>query len=95
MLGTFAVVSGVLYGAIVLIDPFNSIFFSLPVKRAPVTTNQRFAFPALARSPAFDSAIFGTSMTRLLKPASLNAKFGARFRRAGTEVTGIMPLTAS
>jgi hypothetical protein len=79
LLGTFIVASAILYGFIVLIDPFNSIFFSPPVARAPVTTNQRFAFPALARSAKFDSAIFGTSMTRLLRPASLNAKFGARF----------------
>jgi len=79
LVGTFVVVSVFLYGAIVLIDPFDSIFFSLPVERAPVTTNQRFAFPALARKARFDSAIFGTSMTRLLKPASLNPKLGARF----------------
>jgi len=79
MIGTFVVVSGFLYAAIVLIDPFDSLAISLPVARAPVTTNQRFAFPALARSPKFDSAIFGTSMTRLLKPTTLNSKLGARF----------------
>jgi hypothetical protein len=47
--------------------------------RAPVTSNQRFAYPALARSPKFDSAIFGTSTSRLLRPADLDPAFGARF----------------
>lgn len=33
----------------------------------------------LARSSDFDSAILGTSTSRMLRPASLNAAFGARF----------------
>jgi hypothetical protein len=36
-------------------------------------------FPALARSDRFDSAVFGTSTSRLLRPVVLNAAFGARF----------------
>ncbi len=41
--------------------------------------NARYAFPALARDTAFDSAVFGTSTSRLLRPATLDAAFGGRF----------------
>jgi len=44
----------------------------------PVASNARFAFPALARAPRFDSALFGTSTSRLLRPAALDPLFGAR-----------------
>ena len=47
--------------------------------RAPVATNARFSFPALARSAKFDSAVFGTSTSRLLRPVMLDPEFGARF----------------
>jgi len=77
--GTAAVVVGVLYAFVVLVDPWGSLPMDLPLDRVPVTSNQRFAYPALARSDAFDSAIFGTSTSRLLRPAALNPAFGVRF----------------
>ena len=40
--------------------------------------NQRYLYPALARSGRFDAAVFGTSTARLLDPARLGAAFGAR-----------------
>jgi hypothetical protein len=45
----------------------------------PVTSNQRFPYPALARSQRFDSAIFGTSTSRLLRPVALDPAFDAHF----------------
>ena len=77
--GTTAVAVAVLYAFVVLVDPFGSLPLDLPLDRVPVTSNQRFAYPSLARSAAFDSAIFGTSTSRLLRPAVLNPAFGARF----------------
>jgi hypothetical protein len=68
-----------IYAFVVLVDPFDTLPLSAPADRAPVASNARFAFPALARSGRFDSAIFGTSTTRLLRPAVLNPEFGARF----------------
>jgi hypothetical protein len=68
-----------IYAFVVLIDPWGSLPLSLPLERAPVTSNQRFAYPAIARSPQFDSAVFGTSTSRLLRPAGLDPAFGARF----------------
>ncbi|MBV8525638.1 MAG: hypothetical protein JOY71_26560 [Acetobacteraceae bacterium] len=71
--------SALLYLFIVTIDPYDILPFSPPFPRSPVDSNARFAFPALARSGRFDSAIIGTSTSRLLRPATLNAEFGARF----------------
>ena len=69
----------VVYAFVVLVDPFDILPLSPPADRAPVASNARFAFPSLARSDRFDSAVFGTSTSRLLRPVVLNAEFGARF----------------
>lgn len=75
-----AVAGGALvYAFVVLVDPFGALPLSLPITRWPVDGNARYAFPALARNPAFDSAVFGTSTSRLLRPATLDPLFGARF----------------
>jgi hypothetical protein len=68
-----------LYAAVLVIDPYNTVWFSPPFSRAPMATNQRFSFPALARSARFDSAIVGTSTTRLLEPARFNHLLGGAF----------------
>ncbi|HEX4261115.1 MAG TPA: hypothetical protein VHY76_08430 [Acetobacteraceae bacterium] len=68
-----------LYAFIVVVDPWHTLPLAPPLPRVPVTSNARFVFPALARSPRFDSAIFGTSTSRLLRPAVLDAALGARF----------------
>jgi hypothetical protein len=77
--GTAALSAGFVYAFVVLVDPFNILPLSPPLDRPPVTHNQRFSYPALARSPAFDSAILGTSTARLLRPVTLNPEFNARF----------------
>jgi hypothetical protein len=77
--GTAAIGVGLVYAFVVLIDPFGSLPLSLPLPRVPVANNQRFAYPALARLPRFDSAVFGTSTSRLLRPSVLDPIFGARF----------------
>ena len=66
------------YGFIVLLDPYMDVPFSPALARAPVSTNQRFAYPALARLPRFDSVVIGTSTMRLLDPQQLDAKLGTR-----------------
>jgi hypothetical protein len=77
--GGAAVITAVIYLFVVLVDPFDTLPLSPPADRPPVSTNARFSFPALARSPRFDAAIFGTSTSRLLRPAALDPLFGARF----------------
>ncbi len=41
--------------------------------------NQRFMYPQVARSGAYDAAVFGTSTARLLDPADLENAFGGHF----------------
>ncbi|MGI3777129.1 MAG: hypothetical protein ACRYGC_07515 [Janthinobacterium lividum] len=71
--------AALLYGAIVTIDPWNALPGAPVLPRVPVTTNARFTFPALARSQNFDSVVLGTSTSRLLRPAVLDATLGGRF----------------
>ena len=77
--GTAALAAGIIYGFVVLVDPWNILPLSPPFDRAPVTSNQRFSYPSLARSAAFDSAVIGTSTSRLLKPVVLDPEFNVRF----------------
>jgi len=72
-------VAAMIYGFIVLVDPFDALPLSWPFDRGPVDGNARYAFPALARDPRFDSALFGTSTSRLLRPVALDAGFGGHF----------------
>jgi len=72
-------IGGFVYAAVLIVDPYDTVFFSPPLNRAPVTTNQRFSYPALARKAKFDSAMVGTSMTRLLKPSDFNRTLGGAF----------------
>jgi hypothetical protein len=78
-LGVALAVGAFLYAAILVIDPYDTVWFSPDLPRAPTATNQRFSFPALARKGRFDSAIVGTSTTRLLRPGDFDPLFGARF----------------
>jgi hypothetical protein len=77
--GSAAVVAGIVYAFVLLVDPWNILPFSPAFDRAPVTSNQRFSYPSLARSQAFDSVIIGTSTARLLRPVALDPEFHARF----------------
>lgn len=76
---SFIVLVVLVYTLILLVDPYQNVPFSLPLDRAPISTNQRFAYPALARDPNFDSVIIGSSTLRLLNPENLNNLTGARF----------------
>ncbi len=78
--GAAAGAAALLYAFIAVVDPFDTLPLSPPLARAPIATNARFSFPALARSTKFDSAVIGTSTSRLLRPAALDPAFGgARF----------------
>ena len=52
---SFTVLVAFVYALILLVDPYQNVPFSLPLERAPISTNQRFAYPALARDPRFDA----------------------------------------
>ena len=74
-----SVVVAVLFAFVAVVDPWNMLPLSPRLDRAPVTSNQRFAYPSLALSNRFDSVIIGTSAVRLLRPSLLNDLFGAHF----------------
>lgn len=79
LLGLALALGAAIYAFVFILDPFDTLALSPPFDRSPVTTNARYAFPALARTSAFDSVILGTSTSRLLRPAELDPLFGARF----------------
>ncbi|MFV1958170.1 MAG: hypothetical protein ACC662_02030 [Planctomycetota bacterium] len=65
--------------AIVLIDPLDNLPISLALDRAPILEDFRYTFPALARKKRFDSAVVGSSTSRLFQPKQLDRLFDARF----------------
>jgi hypothetical protein len=77
--GAAAIAAGIVYAFVVLVDPYDTLPLSPPADRPPVASNQRFSYPSLARSARFDSAVFGTSSSRLLRPEVLNPLFDAHF----------------
>ena len=76
---TAAACLATIYAFVVTVDPWDVLPLSPPLPRVPISSNARYSFPALARSPAFDSVVLGTSSARLLRPDELNPGFGARF----------------
>ncbi|MFT4563509.1 MAG: hypothetical protein ACI9BW_003265 [Gammaproteobacteria bacterium] len=75
----FAFLVLAVYALIVLVDPYSNIAFSLPLDRAPISTNQRFAYPTIARDQRYDSAVIGSSTMRLLNPDRLDRMLDANF----------------
>lgn len=69
----------ILFAAVVIVDPYDSLLISPPLARVPITQNQRFSYPALARNSRFDSAVIGTSTSRLLRPDKLQESLGGAF----------------
>ncbi len=64
---------------VALLDPFGVSPIRLPIARPIMDINQRYMYPQIVRSKAFDSVVIGTSTSRLLDPEDLNAVFGGRF----------------
>ena len=83
LLATTAGLCLAIYVFIVLVDPWGVLPLSIPAERPPISTNARYAFPGLARSARFDSAIVGSSTARVFLPDALNAALGTRFVNLG------------
>lgn len=69
---------GLLLLATVILNPFGN-FPQTPLTQRFAHSNQRYSYPSIVRSGAYDSAVFGTSTARLLQPADLDRAFGGRF----------------
>ncbi len=78
IVSTVALVAG-LFLFVLLVDPYDSLWFSPPLDRAPASQNQRYSYPALARDPQFDSLVIGNSTVAMLRPDKLNQALGGRF----------------
>jgi hypothetical protein len=78
-LGVAVGLSALLFTAILLLDPYGLSPVRLPLKRVIMDINQRYMYPQLARSTAYDSVVIGTSTSRLLDPLALSQAFGGRF----------------
>jgi hypothetical protein len=65
--------------AIWLLDPYGVSPIRLPIARPIMDINQRYMYPQIVRSHDYDSVLIGTSTSRLLDPADLEAAFGGRF----------------
>lgn len=75
----FVILVVLVYALILVVDPYQNVPFSPSLERAPISTNQRFSYPALARDARFDSVVIGSSTVRLLNPENLDRLTGARF----------------
>jgi hypothetical protein len=71
--------AALLYGAILLLDPYGVSPIRLPLKRTIMDINQRYMYPQIVRSRTYDSVVIGTSTSRLLDPKALDSAFGGRF----------------
>jgi hypothetical protein len=60
-------------------NPYGNLPHLLFRQHVIMDTNQRFQYPAIARSRQYDSIVVGTSTSRLLRPAVLEGLFGGHF----------------
>ncbi|MBV9077152.1 MAG: hypothetical protein JO048_06670 [Methylobacteriaceae bacterium] len=72
-----------LYAFTVAVDPFGSRVRPGSAPGPLMDLNQRYIYPQLARSGAFDAAVFGTSTVRLLDPERLATAFGGHAANLG------------
>lgn len=78
-LGIFGGALAAIYLFVLLVDPFHTFSFSLPLERRIVSISQRYMYPQIIASGKFDALVIGTSTARLIDPEILNPGFGARF----------------
>lgn len=83
VVGQAIVLAALLWGAILAIDPYDILPFSLPLKRGAVHDIHRFMHTGLTRRHDYDSAIVGTSVARTFRPAILGRRLGGRFVNIG------------
>ncbi len=60
--------TAVVWLIILLLDPYGVSPIRLPIARPIMDINQRYMYPQIVRSGAYDSVVIGTSTSRLLDP---------------------------
>lgn len=79
VLGAAGLAGLLVLGFVAALDPYG---LRAAPGRAPgpiMDLNQRFMYPQMVRSGAYDAAVFGTSTARLLDPRALDRALGGRF----------------
>lgn len=79
LLGGLAASGALLALALLLLDPYGVSPVGLPKPRPLMDANQRWMYPQIVHHGGHDSLVIGTSTSRLLRPADLDAAFGGRF----------------
>lgn len=69
---------GVLFLLVILLNPYGN-FPKTALSQVFADNNQRYSYPSIVRSGNYQSAVFGTSTSRLLAPSELEREFGGRF----------------
>jgi hypothetical protein len=80
---TCALGMGLVLALIVLMNPFGNLPMRAFGPHVVMDTNDRFQFPAIVRTGAYDSIVVGTSSVKLLDPIWLERAFGGRFANLG------------
>lgn len=80
---TFVAILAAAFGFIALVNPFGNLSFSAGLSHVMLDQRQRYHYPSIAKSNAFDSVIIGTSSGRLLEPERLSSSLGGRFVNLG------------
>jgi hypothetical protein len=75
----FACLSALAAIVIGLTNPYGNLPDTLFDRHAIAQGNQRFQYPAIARSGNFDSVLIGTSTSGILRPPRLNEVLGGTF----------------
>lgn len=78
-LATFVAVLGALFVFVLGLDPYGNLPSSAFSSHVIRDDNQRFQYPSVVRSGRYDSAVIGTSSSRLLDPRVLDRHLGGRF----------------
>ncbi|MGX7703526.1 hypothetical protein [Methylobacterium sp. Gmos1] len=79
LLGAAGLMAALVLAFVTVLDPYG---LRAAPGRAPgpiMDLNQRFMYPQVVRSGAYDAAVFGTSTARLLDPRALDQAFGGHF----------------
>lgn len=74
-----ALFAGTVFAFVAGLDPFGLRVGAGTTPRPIMDINQRFMYPQLVRSGAFDAAVVGTSTMRLIDPRALSRDLGAQF----------------
>lgn len=91
IIGAYGIICA-LVAAIVVLNSFGNF----PITRFSqvfADNNQRYSYPSIVRSGEHQSAIFGTSSSRLLRPQDLEQEFGGKFANLSMDAATVWEQT--